>query len=121
MFNEIKLEEKSVNCKERYEKIKEKLEEYAETDEKFIQNAKMECNRIIKAELIEFNLNVSTLILSLVAFYVSLSQDIKISNPILLWLLVTILIFVVAFFSIRLHSKKQNAETIMFVLETMEK
>lgn len=117
MFNTIEIFNKKVKCDVDYDTLKQSLEKLIEEDEKFIQNAKMECNRIISGNFLEFNHNTSSLLLSFAAFIISMFGIEKIPLSIWLYLLYVAIIAIVGITSIYLHKRKQNAEKIKFIIE----
>lgn len=117
MFNTIEIFNQKVICNVDYDTLKQSLEKLIEEDEKFLQNAKMECNRIINGNFLEFNHNTSSLLLSFAAFVISLFGIERIPVSIGVYLLYVAIIVIVGIASVYLHKRKQNAEKIKFVIE----
>ena len=117
MFDTIRIYKRKIECNVDYDTLKQYLEKLAQEDDKFLVNAEMECNQIINGDVLEFNSNTSSLLLSVAAFMISFF-GIEII-PVTWWTvsLYTIAILIVGIASIKLHARKQNAEKIKFVLE----
>lgn len=81
----------------------------------------MRCNNIMNQGILEFNMELISLILSLAAFVVSLfGDDIGIAKPGQAFLLFLAVVFSIIW-GIGLHQRKCKAMDILFVLERMNR
>lgn len=117
MFHVIKIYKRKIKCNVDYDNLKQQLDKLSNQDDKFIKNAKMECNRIINGGFLEFNYSVSTLLLALASFLISLFGTEKAPWSIPAFVVYVVSIIGIGLLSINLHMRKQNAEKIKYILE----
>ena len=89
-------------------------------DKDFLDNAKMECKRIIAGEIYEFHSNMASLLLSFSAFYLSIYKTDKLSMSLLTLILFVAALSAIVVLEINLNMKKQNAGKILFIIDQIE-
>lgn len=120
MFYKIEVCDQVINGNKSYCCIKNSLLSKEMNKEYFIRCVEMECKKLKEANIIEFNINVVTLLLSFSAFFISVFEFEPKAITIAIFILFAIVIISFAIALINLHMQKSSAIRILYVIEDIK-